>query len=75
LTVIRSYHVFGRSSYAEPLRELELLAAGNDEQARSESLKRHGEAVIELKLVPADDVVWILRRENGEDEGDDGDGE
>jgi hypothetical protein len=66
LTVIRSYHVFGRTAYDEPLRELELLAAGSDEQARSESLKRHGEGLIELSLVPEDDVVWILRREESE---------
>jgi hypothetical protein len=62
--------VFGRSAYDEPLRELELLAAGGDEQARSESLKRHGEGLIELSLVCEDDVVWVLRRD--EDEGDDG---
>ena len=43
MTVVRSYHVFGRTAYDEPLRELELLAAANDEQARSEALKRHGE--------------------------------
>jgi hypothetical protein len=71
LTVVRSYHVFGRSAYDEPLRELELLAAGSDEQARSESLKRHGEGLIELSLVCEDDVVWVLRREN-EDEDDAG---
>jgi hypothetical protein len=74
LTVVRSYHVFGRTVYEEPLHELELLAAGGDEQAKSESLKRHGEGLIELSLVCEDDVVWVLRREEGED-GDDADGE
>jgi hypothetical protein len=73
LTVVRSYHVFGRSAYDEPLRELELLAAGGDEQARSESLKRHGEGLIELSLVCEDDVVWVLRREH--EDGDDRKGE
>jgi hypothetical protein len=69
LTIVRSYHVFGRSAYDEPLRELELLAAGGDEQARSESLKRHGQ-MIELSLVCEDDVVWVLRRdEDGDDDG------
>lgn len=77
MTVVRSYHVFGRIAYDQPLRELELLAAGDDAQARSESLKRHGEGVIELTLVPEDEVVWVLRRLEGEEreEGDDGDGE
>ena len=74
MTVIRSYHVFGRTAYDEPLHELELLAAAHDEQARSEALKRHGEGLIELSLVPDYDVVWVLRREEGED-GDDVDGE
>jgi hypothetical protein len=69
LTVVRSYRVFGRSAYDEPLRELELLAAGGDEQARSVSLKRHGEGLIELSLVCEDDVVWVLRREDEDDAG------
>lgn len=72
MTVVRSYHLFGRTAYAEPLRELELLAAGDDAQARSEALKRYGEGLIELSLVPDDEVVWVLRRDEGED-GDDGD--
>jgi hypothetical protein len=74
LTVVRSYHVFGRTAYDQPLRELELLAAGDDAQARSESLKRYGEGLIELSLVPEDDVVWVLHSQDGE-ERDDGGGE
>jgi hypothetical protein len=74
VTVVRSYHVFGRAAYEEPLKELELLAAGGDEQARSVALERHG-GLIELSLVCEDDVVWVLRREEGEEEGDDDDGE
>jgi hypothetical protein len=70
LTVVRSYHVFGRSRYDEPLRELEQLAAGGDAQARSEALARHAEGLIELSLVCEDDVVWVLRRSE-EDEDDD----
>jgi hypothetical protein len=71
LTVVRSYHAFGRSAYDEPLRELELLAAANDEQARSEALKRHGDGLIELSLVPDYDVVWVLRRQEGDGDDDD----
>jgi len=71
VTVVRSYRVFGRAAYDEPLRELGLLAAGHDEQARSESLARYGEGLIELSLVPEDDVVWVL---HGEEEDGDGDG-
>jgi len=74
VTVVRPYHVFGRAIYEEPLPELELLAAGGDEQARSVALDRHGEGLIELSLVCEDDVVWVLRREE-EDDGDDGDSE
>ena len=74
MTVVRSYRVFGRTAYEEPLRELDLLAAGDDAQARSESLERYGEGLIELSLVPEDDVVWVLRRHDG-GERDDGDGE
>jgi hypothetical protein len=74
VTVIRSYHVFGRTAYDEPLRELELLAAGTDDVARSEALRRHGEGLIELSLVPDYDVVWVVRRQEGED-GDDVDSE
>lgn len=73
MTVVRSYRVFGRAAYDEPLRELGLLAAAHDEQARSESRKRYGEGLIELSLVPDDDVVWVLQGE--EEAGDDGDGE
>jgi hypothetical protein len=67
VTVIRSYHVFGRTAYDEPLRELELLAAATDEIARSEALTRYGEGSIELSLVPDYDVVWVVRREDGDD--------
>ena len=74
MTVVHSYHVFGRAAYEEPLKELELLAAGGDEQARSVALERHGDGLIELSLVCEDDVVWVLRREEGE-EGDDDEAE
>jgi hypothetical protein len=72
VTVVRSYHVLGRTAYDEPLRELELLAAGGDEQARSESLRRHSEGLIELALVPEDDVVWVMRAAERDGDGDDG---
>lgn len=72
MTVVRSYRVFGRAAYGEPLRELGLLAAGHDEQARSESRKRYGDGLIELSLVPEDDVVWVLRCEEEEEDGDGG---
>lgn len=52
-----TYLVFGRSDYAEPLRQLGTLEAPEHADAR----ERFGTDVIELSLLPEPEVVWVIR--------------
>ncbi|MCY4088391.1 MAG: hypothetical protein OXG37_16260 [Actinomycetia bacterium] len=51
-----TYLVFGRSDYAEPLRQLGTLEAPDHADAR----ERFGMDVIELSLLPEPEVVWVI---------------
>ena len=57
---------FGRSRYDEPLRHVGDLGADADADAAAASelaRERFADGLIELCLIPANDIVWVLRHE------------
>ena len=52
---VTTYLVFGRTDYAEPLRQLGTV------EAPETAHDQFGEGVLELSLVPEPELVWVLR--------------
>jgi len=65
---MRSYLVFGRREYPEPLTEQGVLQAASDEAARRAALENHLGPWIELVLIPEEKIRWVLRSEEKSDE-------
>ena len=57
-----AFFAVGRRRYDEPLRHVGDLDADED-GAPEIARERFGEGLIELTLVPASDIVWVLRHE------------
>lgn len=60
-----SFLAFGRTLYDEPLRQIGTLDAVPDD-AGTQARARFDDDLIELTLVPEDDVVWVFREESDE---------
>lgn len=56
-----TYLVFGRASYPQPLEHQGTLEAPDPESAVGQAPRRFGEGWVELVLVPAEHVHWVLR--------------
>lgn len=61
-----TYLVFGRTSYPQPLEHRGTLEAPDPETAARQAHRRFGEGWVELVLVPAEQVYWVLRSVAGE---------
>lgn len=53
--------VFGRTEYAEPLREHGMVDAVDQDEAARRALERYGGGWVELSLVPEGAMRWVLR--------------
>ncbi len=67
------YLVFARTAYAEPLEHRGDLEANDREEAEKLAVEQYGRDWIELALVPAAPIRWVLqvggdRPEGGLDE-------
>jgi 1,2-phenylacetyl-CoA epoxidase PaaB subunit len=54
------YLVFGRSEYAQPLRQQGEVEAGDDEEAGGLAIEGFGRDWVELTLLPAASIRWVL---------------
>ncbi|HEV8372415.1 MAG TPA: hypothetical protein VGR68_04380 [Actinomycetota bacterium] len=66
------YHVFGRTTYPDPLEFQGTLTAADHRQAAGQALERHGRGWVELVLLPEASIHWILGPQPVDREGDDG---
>lgn len=64
-----TYLVFGRTGFEQPLAHQGAVDADDATAAADTARTDFGEEWVELSLIPADDVRWIL----GPDPADDGD--
>jgi hypothetical protein len=57
---LQEYLVFARSAFEEPLAQRGSVRGDDVEGARAAALERFGDGWVELSLIPAADVRWIL---------------
>jgi hypothetical protein len=57
---VERYHVFGRTTYPDPLEFQGTLTAADHRQAAGQALERHGRRWVELVLLPEASIHWIL---------------
>ncbi len=58
---MRTYLVFGRTAYPQPLEQQGTLEAPDPDSAVEQARSRFGEGWVEVVLVPADEAYWVLR--------------
>ena len=59
------YMVFARTEYAEPLEHRGDVEAGGADEAKDAALESFGADWLEMSLVPADEVFYAQRSEEG----------
>lgn len=60
---MRHYLVFGRTEYAEPLKEQGVLSVESEQLARHQAVEEFGERWVELVLIPEAEIHWVVRAE------------
>ena len=62
---MQTYMVFARTEYDEPLEHRGNVEASSTEEAKEAALERFGKDWLEMSLVPADEISYAQRSEEG----------
>ena len=62
---MQRYMVFARTEYDEPLEHRGDVEAAGAEEAKAAAVQQFGEDWLEMSLVPADEVFYAQRSEEG----------
>jgi hypothetical protein len=57
---VAEHLVFARRTFEEPLTQQGAVEADDADDARERARERYGDGWVELTLIPADDITWVL---------------
>lgn len=60
-----TYRVFARTDLADPIAPVGEVEAGNDSAAREAALGVVPDGAVEVTMVPAEDIHWVVRPQEG----------